>query len=66
MLVTVLLPILLPESGTTILEAIDPEAEGKEQIAERISELLFSLFAALTGWGVLGKTEKWANELATR
>ncbi|MGI9402481.1 MAG: hypothetical protein ACR2O0_14595 [Rhizobiaceae bacterium] len=66
MLATVLIPIVLPESGAAILEAIAPGADGKEQIAECISELLFSLFAALTGWGVLGKTEKWTNELATR
>lgn len=66
MLVTSLLPILLPDSGTAILEALAPQAANPEQIAAEISNLLTTVFAALTGWGVLGKTEKWVNELAKR
>lgn len=66
MLVTVLLPILLPGSGTAILDALAPGAANSKQVAAEVSNLLTTIFAALAGWGVLGKAEKWVNELAQR
>ncbi|MEM7464767.1 MAG: glycoside hydrolase family 19 protein [Pseudomonadota bacterium] len=64
MLVTALFPVIFPESGNALLEALAPEATSSEEVAAALSDLFMTLFAALTGWGVLGKTEKWVNELA--
>ncbi len=64
MLITTLFPVIFPESGNAVLELLAPEATSSEEVAAALSDLLMTLFATLTGWGVLGKTEKWVNELA--
>lgn len=64
LLLTVILPILFPQSGKAILEALAPGATGTEQIAANISNLLTALFGALTTWGVIGKAEKWAAQIS--
>lgn len=61
---TSLLPVLFPETGSGILQALDLGAADGAESAAKGSSLLNTIFGALSGWGVLGKLEKWVNVLA--
>ena len=48
---------------TTILPVLSPELAGNLGMTGGGETMWTSLLAALTGWGVLGKAEKWVKEV---